>query len=198
MPEVDLVTRMQVDDATVGMTEIDESLYSRQLYVLGHEAMRRMGASNVLIVGLKGLGVEIAKNIALAGVNDAIEGRANAAAWIRDAARRRDISALETAVDTFDLTVTEVNDNPVAGDDTLTAIDEDSGTRIIPFADLLANDVAGPANESGQTLNITAVVNFTCAEIPDVLETEISITVAPAHEHHQNYGQFFFFQVLLR
>lgn len=30
--------------------------------------MKRMGASNVLIVGLKGLGVEIAKNIALAGV----------------------------------------------------------------------------------------------------------------------------------
>lgn len=48
--------------------EIDESLYSRQLYVLGHEAMKRMGSSNVLIVGLRGLGVEIAKNIALAGV----------------------------------------------------------------------------------------------------------------------------------
>lgn len=48
--------------------EIDESLYSRQLYVLGHEAMKRMGTSNVLVVGLKGLGVEIAKNIALAGV----------------------------------------------------------------------------------------------------------------------------------
>nr|POE72171.1 ubiquitin-activating enzyme e1 1 [Quercus suber] len=48
--------------------EIDESLYSRQLYVLGHEAMKRMGASNVLVVGLRGLGVEIAKNIALAGV----------------------------------------------------------------------------------------------------------------------------------
>ena len=47
---------------------IDESLYSRQLYVLGHEAMKRMSTSNVLIVGLKGLGVEIAKNIALAGV----------------------------------------------------------------------------------------------------------------------------------
>lgn len=59
---------MQVDDSVVGHTEIDESLYSRQLYVLGHEAMKRMGASNVLIVGLKGLGVEIAKNIALAGV----------------------------------------------------------------------------------------------------------------------------------
>ncbi|RKO97311.1 hypothetical protein CXG81DRAFT_9757 [Caulochytrium protostelioides] len=47
---------------------IDESLYSRQLYVLGHEAMKRMGFSNVLIVGLDGLGVEIAKNVILAGV----------------------------------------------------------------------------------------------------------------------------------
>ncbi|KAI0394351.1 putative ubiquitin-protein ligase [Xylariaceae sp. FL0594] len=67
--EVELVTRLQVDDSVVSnTTEIDESLYSRQLYVLGHEAMKRMSASNVLIVGLKGLGVEIAKNIALAGV----------------------------------------------------------------------------------------------------------------------------------
>ena len=39
--------------------EIDESLYSRQLYVLGHEAMKRMGSSHVLIAGLRGLGVEI-------------------------------------------------------------------------------------------------------------------------------------------
>jgi ubiquitin-activating enzyme E1 len=61
-----LETKMQVDDG--GHPEIDESLYSRQLYVLGHEAMKRMGASNILVVGLKGLGVEIAKNIALAGV----------------------------------------------------------------------------------------------------------------------------------
>jgi ubiquitin-activating enzyme E1 len=61
-------TKMQVDESVVGGNDIDESLYSRQLYVLGHEAMKRMSASNVLIVGLKGLGVEIAKNIALAGV----------------------------------------------------------------------------------------------------------------------------------
>jgi len=54
---------MDIDEAA-----IDEGLYSRQLYVLGHEAMKRMAASNVLIVGLQGLGVEIAKNIALAGV----------------------------------------------------------------------------------------------------------------------------------
>jgi ubiquitin-activating enzyme E1 len=65
--------KMQLDDPqeTVELTkheEIDESLYSRQLYVLGHEAMKRMGLSNVLVAGLGGLGVEIAKNIALAGV----------------------------------------------------------------------------------------------------------------------------------
>lgn len=56
----------KLKEATNG--EIDESLYSRQLYVLGHEAMKRMGASHILVVGLRGLGVEIAKNIALAGV----------------------------------------------------------------------------------------------------------------------------------
>jgi ubiquitin-activating enzyme E1 len=70
--------KMQVDDPPVAVEqlkeasgnngEIDESLYSRQLYVLGHEAMKRMGSSNVLVAGMRGLGVEIAKNIALAGV----------------------------------------------------------------------------------------------------------------------------------
>lgn len=54
---------MQIDSPT-----IDESLYSRQLYVLGKEAMLKMQNANVLIIGLKGLGVEIAKNVALAGV----------------------------------------------------------------------------------------------------------------------------------
>ncbi|XP_032648166.1 ubiquitin-like modifier-activating enzyme 7 isoform X2 [Chelonoidis abingdonii] len=48
--------------------EIDEGLYSRQLYVLGHKAMRRLAKTAVLVSGMKGLGVEIAKNIILAGV----------------------------------------------------------------------------------------------------------------------------------
>lgn len=48
--------------------EIDENLYSRQLYVLGHEAMKRMAISDVLISGMNGLGVEIAKNVILSGV----------------------------------------------------------------------------------------------------------------------------------
>ncbi|KAK4696125.1 ubiquitin-activating enzyme E1, partial [Lecanoromycetidae sp. Uapishka_2] len=64
---------MDIDGPSVGTEqlkngEIDESLYSRQLYVLGHEAMKRMSSSHILIAGLRGLGVEIAKNIALAGV----------------------------------------------------------------------------------------------------------------------------------
>jgi hypothetical protein len=42
-------------------TEIDENLYSRQLYVLGHEAMKRMAVSDVLIVGMTGVGVEVGK-----------------------------------------------------------------------------------------------------------------------------------------
>ncbi|KAM9819468.1 ubiquitin-like modifier-activating enzyme 6 isoform 1-T2 [Syngnathus typhle] len=48
--------------------EIDDSLYSRQRYVLGDSAMHRMAQSAVFLSGLGGLGIEIAKNIVLAGV----------------------------------------------------------------------------------------------------------------------------------
>lgn len=60
---------MEVEtNASSEAKDIDEGLYSRQLYVLGHEAMKRMGSSNVLIVGLRGLGLEIAKDVILTGV----------------------------------------------------------------------------------------------------------------------------------
>ncbi|PYE62512.1 Ig-like protein group 4, partial [Aneurinibacillus soli] len=55
------------------------------------------------------------------------------------------------------ITVTEVNDPPVAVNDSLSSIEADSGARTIPFATLLANDSPGPANESGQVLTITSV-----------------------------------------
>ena len=32
-------------------SEVDEGLYSRQLYVMGHEAQKRMQASNILLIG---------------------------------------------------------------------------------------------------------------------------------------------------
>lgn len=58
--------RMEVDGPGMDIGQlkngdIDESLYSRQLYVLGHEAMKRMGSSHVLVAGLRGLGVEIGR-----------------------------------------------------------------------------------------------------------------------------------------
>lgn len=48
---------------------VDEKLYSRQLYVMGHEAQRRMMQSSCLLIGCSGLGVEIAKNCILAGIH---------------------------------------------------------------------------------------------------------------------------------
>ncbi|EFJ51834.1 hypothetical protein VOLCADRAFT_79505 [Volvox carteri f. nagariensis] len=55
-------------DGGVGQVEIDENLHSRQLAVYGREAMKRLATSSVLISGANGLGVEIAKNVILAGV----------------------------------------------------------------------------------------------------------------------------------
>jgi Ca2+-binding RTX toxin-like protein len=61
---------------------------------------------------------------------------------------------------TVNLTITEVNDAPVATDDSLSSVAEDSGMRVISIASLLGNDSAGPANESAQTLTITALSNI--------------------------------------
>ena len=52
--------------------DIDEGLYSRQLYVMGRDAQRAMQSSAVLICGMGGLGVEIAKNVILAGVSSVV------------------------------------------------------------------------------------------------------------------------------
>lgn len=50
------------------MDTIDESLYSRQMYVFKKEDMKSFKKSDVLICGLNGLGVEIAKNLILSGI----------------------------------------------------------------------------------------------------------------------------------
>ena len=47
--------------------EIDTNLYSRQIGTFGLEAMGKLMKLNVLIVGQRGLGVETAKNLILAG-----------------------------------------------------------------------------------------------------------------------------------
>eukprot|EP00210_Caulerpa_lentillifera_P007110 g6803.t1 len=48
--------------------EIDEDLHSRQLAVYGRESMRKLAAASVLVIGGGALGVEVAKNVILAGV----------------------------------------------------------------------------------------------------------------------------------
>uniref|UniRef100_A0A8C9MQP3 E1 ubiquitin-activating enzyme n=1 Tax=Serinus canaria TaxID=9135 RepID=A0A8C9MQP3_SERCA len=50
-------------------------------YVLGHEAMKRMQTSNVLVSGLRGLGVEVAKNLVLGGVKSVTLHDPHPAAW---------------------------------------------------------------------------------------------------------------------
>ena len=50
--------------------EIDDSLYSRQRYVLGDEAMKKMAKSNVFLSGMGGVGVEIGKPFALVLFNE--------------------------------------------------------------------------------------------------------------------------------
>lgn len=47
--------------------EIDETLYSRQMYVYG-KSMAEICNANVLMYGLSGLGVEVAKNLILSGI----------------------------------------------------------------------------------------------------------------------------------
>jgi len=48
--------------------EIDFGLYSRQLYALGYDTMKKMSATSVLISGIGSLGVEVAKNVILSGI----------------------------------------------------------------------------------------------------------------------------------
>ena len=49
--------------------KIDEELYSRQIIFLGMETMEKISQLKILIIGLRGLGVEIAKNIIVSGPN---------------------------------------------------------------------------------------------------------------------------------
>ena len=54
-------------DAKPGEGEIDTNLYSRQIGTFGIETMGKLIKMNVIIIGQRGVGVEIAKNLILAG-----------------------------------------------------------------------------------------------------------------------------------
>lgn len=54
-------------DSTKNLDKIKENLYSRQIGTYGEEAMKKIINLKILIIGLKSLGIEIAKNIILTG-----------------------------------------------------------------------------------------------------------------------------------
>lgn len=50
------------------ITEDEAALYDRQIRLWGLDAQKRLRHSRILLIGLRGLGAEIAKNIVLAGI----------------------------------------------------------------------------------------------------------------------------------
>ncbi len=60
-----------------------------------------------------------------------------------------------TATGTVTVTITEVNDPPLPGNDPLSTTVAEDGMVTLPLSDLLGNDTPGPANESGQSLTVT-------------------------------------------
>ena len=54
-------------ESTQEEQKIDTNLYSRQIGTFGLEAMGKLMKLKVLIIGMRGLGVETAKNLILAG-----------------------------------------------------------------------------------------------------------------------------------
>ena len=68
-----------------------------------------------------------------------------------------DTTLKSSAIKTVTITISEVNDPPVAVDDSRSVAED--GTLTFPASDLVANDSAGPANESGQTLTVVAVAS---------------------------------------
>jgi len=67
----------------------------------------------------------------------------------------------ENSIGTVTVTVTNVNDAPILADDVADA--EENVVQRIPFSLLLANDSAGPGEDSIQTLVVTSVTTVTSA-----------------------------------
>ncbi|CAG9759585.1 unnamed protein product [Ceutorhynchus assimilis] len=54
------------------LSAVETELYDRQIRLWGIESQERLRASNVLLIGVRGLGSEIAKNILLSGINSLV------------------------------------------------------------------------------------------------------------------------------
>lgn len=57
-----------IDKMETNITEDEAALYDRQIRLWGLDAQRRLRGAKVLLIGIGGLGAEIAKNIVLSGI----------------------------------------------------------------------------------------------------------------------------------
>jgi len=57
-----------IGELEVHITEAEAALYDRQIRLWGLDAQKRLRGASVLLIGLGGVGAEIAKNIILSGV----------------------------------------------------------------------------------------------------------------------------------
>ena len=87
----------------------------------------------------------------------------------------------DSNVSTVNITVTEVNDSPIASNDAKNAVEDT--TLNFPASDLAVNDSAGPANESGQNLTVTAV-NATVDTHGSVSLTSGTISYSPSANYN--------------
>lgn len=61
---------------------VDTNLYSRQIYALGESAMIHLRRASVIISGLGGVGVEVAKNLILGGIRNVTLHDTKCARWL--------------------------------------------------------------------------------------------------------------------
>ena len=68
---MDILQNENLSDNTKS-SNVDENLYSRQIILFGIETMTKISKLKILIIGLRGLGIEIAKDIIVSGPNKVI------------------------------------------------------------------------------------------------------------------------------
>ena len=61
-------SRMTLESDSSISKHIDAGFSSSQLHIFGHDGMQKIATSHILISGLGGLGIEVAKNLVLGGV----------------------------------------------------------------------------------------------------------------------------------
>lgn len=112
---------------------------------------------------------------------------------IRDNGQTNGVNDFKEATGTITVEVTEVNDAPMATNDSGFTVAEDGGPLLIALADLVSNDSkGGGADESGQTLSITSVTGVT-SNAGSVTISGANVQYTPAADYN---GTFIFTYVV--